>query len=129
MFFQNENPYDPPSQAAWMDGSQDGYPAFEVEPGVTIFNGYGMGSYSYFNQGVAIENAEAFEAPATSGVVFNDILTVFLNGHQDLVVPWRRHGQERARTFLSSVRVLLLVEGAHLRVVHLHPGRVDGRMP
>ena len=80
VFFQNENPYDPPSQAAWMDGSQDGYPAFEVEPGVTTFNGYGMGSYSYFNQGVAIENAEAFEAPATAGVVFNDILTVFLNG-------------------------------------------------
>jgi hypothetical protein len=80
VFFQNENPYDPPSQAAWMDGSQDGYPAFEVEPGVTTFSGYGMGSYSYFNQGVAIENAEAFEAPATSGVVFNDILTVFLNG-------------------------------------------------
>ena len=77
MFFQNENPYDPPSQAAWMDGSQEGYPAFEVGPGVTIFNGYGMGSYSYFNQGVAIENAEA---PATSGVVFNDIFTVFLNG-------------------------------------------------
>ena len=51
VFFQNENPYDPPSQAAWMDGSQDGYPAFEVEPGVTTFNGYGMGSYSYFNEG------------------------------------------------------------------------------
>ena len=47
---------------------------------VTSFQGYGMGSYSFFNQGVAIENAMAFQAPNTSGVVFHDLLTVFLNG-------------------------------------------------
>jgi hypothetical protein len=39
-----------------------------------------MGSYSYFDQGVAIENAMAFQAPNTSGVQFHDLLTVFLNG-------------------------------------------------
>ena len=39
-----------------------------------------MGSYSYFDQGVAIENAMAFQAPDTSGVKFHDLLTVFLNG-------------------------------------------------
>jgi hypothetical protein len=39
-----------------------------------------MGSYSYFDQGVAIENAMGFQAPQTSGVQFNDIFTVFLNG-------------------------------------------------
>jgi hypothetical protein len=39
-----------------------------------------MGSYSFFNQGVAIENAMAFQAPDTSGVQFHDLLTVFLNG-------------------------------------------------
>jgi hypothetical protein len=80
IFFQNENPYDPPSQSAWMDGGQDGYPAFQVASGVTTFDGYGMGSYCYFDQGVAIENAEAFEAPQTSGVVFSDIFTIFLSG-------------------------------------------------
>jgi hypothetical protein len=47
---------------------------------VTSFAGYGMGSYCYFDQGVAIENAEAFEAPQTSGVVFSDIFTIFLSG-------------------------------------------------
>jgi hypothetical protein len=81
IFFQNENPYEVPSQSAWMSSStQDGYPAFYIPASVTSFHGYGMGSYSYFDQGVAIENAMAFQAPDTSGVQFHDLLTVFLNG-------------------------------------------------
>jgi F5/8 type C domain len=81
IFFQNENPYEVPSQSAWMSSStQDGYPAFYIPSSVTSFQGYGMGSYSYFDQGVAIENAMAFQAPDTSGVQFHDLLTVFLNG-------------------------------------------------
>jgi hypothetical protein len=81
IFFQNENPYEVPNQASWMASStQDGYPAFYVPSSVTTFQGYGMGSYSYFDQGVAIENAMAFQAPDVSGVQFHDLLTVFLNG-------------------------------------------------
>ena len=81
LFFQNENPYDPPSQAAWMSSStQDGYPAIYIPNSVTSFTGYGLGSYSYFDQGVAIENAEAFQVPTTSGIHLNDLLTVYLNG-------------------------------------------------
>ena len=81
IFFQNENPYEVPNQASWMASStQDGYPAFFVPNSVTTFQGYGMGSYSFFNQGVAIENSMAFQAPNSSGVVFHDLLTVFLTG-------------------------------------------------
>ena len=81
IFFQNENPYEVPNQASWMASStQDGYPAFYLPNSVTSFQGYGMGSYSYFDQGVSIENAMAFQAPDTSGVKFHDLLTVFLNG-------------------------------------------------
>jgi Ricin-type beta-trefoil lectin domain-like len=81
VFFQNENPYEVPSQSAWMSSStQDGYPALHVGSGVTSFHGYGLGSYSFFDQGVAIENAMAFQAPDTPGVSFKDLLTVFLNG-------------------------------------------------
>jgi hypothetical protein len=81
IFFQNENPYEVPSQASWMESStQDGYPAFYIPNSVTSFTGYGMGSYSYFDQGVNIENAMAFQAPDVSGVKFHDLLTVFLNG-------------------------------------------------
>jgi hypothetical protein len=81
IFFQNEMPYDPPSQAAWMaTPSSDGYPAFLVSPNVRAFNGYGLGSYSFFNQGVAIYAATAFQAPDTPGVQFRDVFTRFLNG-------------------------------------------------
>jgi Ricin-type beta-trefoil lectin domain len=80
VFFQNENPYDVPNQASWMASStQDGYPAFYLPNSVTSFNGYGMGSYSNFDAGVPIENAEAFQAPNTPGVAFHDLLTVWLN--------------------------------------------------
>ena len=81
LFYQNENPYEVPNQAAWMSSAtQDGYPAFYVPSSVSTFQGYGMGSYSYFNQGVNIQNAMAFQAPDTPGVQFHDLLTVWLNG-------------------------------------------------
>jgi hypothetical protein len=80
IFFQNEMPYDPPSQAAWMSGSADGYPAFVISPKVTSFSGYGLGSYCFFNQGVPIESATAFSVPNTPGVQLNDVFTRFLNG-------------------------------------------------
>ena len=82
VFFQNEMPYDPPSQAAWMSSpSTDGYAAFLVSPSVTRFAGYGMGSYSFFNQGVPIYATQAFQSPTRPGVQFNDLLTVFLNAN------------------------------------------------
>ena len=81
IFLQNEMPYDPPSQAAWMASpSEDGYPAFLVSPNVKTFQGYGMGSYSFFNQGVAIYAATGFQAPDTPDVKFQDVFTRFLNG-------------------------------------------------
>jgi hypothetical protein len=81
LFFQNENPYEVPDQASWMASpTQNGYPAFYVSNRVTTFQGYGMGSYTFFNQGVDIQNSMAFQAPNTPGVQFHDILTVFLTG-------------------------------------------------
>jgi hypothetical protein len=81
VFYQNENPYEVPSQSAWMASpTQDGYPAFYLPNSVKSFQGYGMGVYSYFNQGVPIENSMAFQVPNTPKVQFHDILTVFLNG-------------------------------------------------
>ena len=80
VFLQNEMPYDPPSQAAWMqNATTDGYPAFELTPNVTSFSGYGMGSYCFFNVGPPIEASQAFEVPDTPGVQMHDLLTVFLS--------------------------------------------------
>jgi hypothetical protein len=81
IFFQNEMPYDPPSQAAWMEApGVDGWAAFTVASAVTSFSGYGMGSYSFFNQGVNIFAAHAFEVPVTlPASSLHDLLTIFLS--------------------------------------------------
>jgi hypothetical protein len=81
IFFQNEMPYDAPDQASWMQTpTTDGYPAFVVSPKVTSFTGFGLGSYCFFEEGVPIESATAFQVPNTPGVQLNDILTRFLSG-------------------------------------------------
>jgi hypothetical protein len=80
IFFQNEMPYDPPSQAAWMAGpATDGYPAFLITHGAAGFTGYGMGSYSFFNQGVPIFATNAFQADNPPGLQLHDLLTIFLS--------------------------------------------------
>jgi hypothetical protein len=82
VFFQNELPYDPPSQADWMASStQDGYPAFYVTPGVRTFQGYGMGSYVVFiDTSATLYDAEAFQAPDVPGVQFHNIFGVWIAG-------------------------------------------------
>jgi len=81
VFFQNEMPYDPPSQAAWMEApGVDGWAAFKVSSEVERFTGYGMGSYSFFNQHVNIYAAHAFEVPDTlPPSSLHDLLTIFLD--------------------------------------------------
>jgi hypothetical protein len=79
IFFQSELPYDVPSQAAWMSApGVPGYAAVKVNPSARQFAGYGMGTYSFFNQGVDIFAAHAYEVP-TSGVELHDLLTIFLD--------------------------------------------------
>jgi hypothetical protein len=82
IFFQNELPYDPPSQAAWMASpTQNGYPAFLVSPNVKSFQGYGMGSYVVFIQTTAtLHDAEAFQAPKAPGVQFHNSFGVWISG-------------------------------------------------
>ena len=82
VFFQNELPYDPPSQSAWMASpTQDGYPAFDVGQKVTSFQGYGMGSYVVFIDTTAtLDDAEAFEAPDNPNVQFTDVFGVWIAG-------------------------------------------------
>jgi hypothetical protein len=80
IFFQNEMPYDPPNQAAWMSGTQNGYPAIKVADGVTNFEAWGLGSYCYFNVNPAVSSLHSFEVPAVPGVKFHDMAVVSLGG-------------------------------------------------
>ncbi|MEU9385676.1 RICIN domain-containing protein [Streptomyces sp. NPDC048279] len=79
-FYQNEMPYDPPNQAAWMSGSTQGYAAYKVADSVTSHQAYGLGSYCYFNVNPGVVAAHAIEAPNTSGVRFTSMVTVSLGG-------------------------------------------------
>ena len=83
VFFQNELPYDPPSQADWMASpSQDGYPAFQVTNNVKTFQGYAMGSYVVFISTPAptLLDAEAIQSPNTAGVQFHNVFGVWIVG-------------------------------------------------
>jgi hypothetical protein len=58
----------------------DGWAAFKVANTVTSFRGYGMGSYSFFNKGVNIYAANAFEVPGSlPPSSLKDLLTIFLS--------------------------------------------------
>jgi F5/8 type C domain len=78
IFFQNEMPYDPPNQAAWMNGSTNGYSAIKVANTVTIFEAWGLGSYCFFNVNPAVVSARAYEAPQVAGVKWHNLTTISL---------------------------------------------------
>jgi hypothetical protein len=80
IFYQSEMPYDVPSQSPWMDGSIDGYASYNVSPLVTTHLAYGLGVYSFFNQGVNIVANSGILAPVAKGVTFTDSVSVFLAG-------------------------------------------------
>src|SRR6478672_720932 len=68
IMFQNEMPYDPPNQAAWQHDGILGFAAYKVADSVKTHEGWGLGSYSFFNQNQPIHAARAFEVPVTPGV-------------------------------------------------------------
>ncbi|MFE2050878.1 RICIN domain-containing protein [Streptomyces sp. NPDC059459] len=79
-FYQNEMPYDPPTQAAWMNGATQGYAAYKVADSVTTHQAYGLGSYCFFNVNPGVTAEHAFEAPAKPEVRFRNMVTVSLGG-------------------------------------------------
>lgn len=79
-FFQNEKPYGPPNQAAWMNGSTRGYAAYKVADGVTTHEAWGLGSYCYFNVDPSTVVERSFEVPNRTGVRFHNLVTVSLGG-------------------------------------------------
>ncbi|WP_405665310.1 coagulation factor 5/8 type domain-containing protein [Streptomyces sp. NBC_01166] len=80
IFFQNEKAYDAPDQAAIQNGDIKGYAAYKVDDSVTTHEGWGMGSYCYFNVDPTIRQQHGFQAPVKPGVKFHDLLVVSLGG-------------------------------------------------
>ncbi|OON71377.1 coagulation factor 5/8 type domain-containing protein, partial [Streptomyces tsukubensis] len=80
IFFQNEKAYDAPNQAAVQNGDQKGYAAYKVDDSVTTHEGWGLGSYCYYNVDPTIRQGHGFEVPEKPGVKFHDLLVVSLGG-------------------------------------------------
>ncbi len=80
VFFQNEMPYDPPNQAAWMHDGVNGYAAYKLADSVETHEAWGLGSYCFFNVDPSIHATRSFEVPVTAGVKLHDLLTVSLGG-------------------------------------------------
>jgi hypothetical protein len=80
IFYQSELPYDPPSQSAWTDGTANGYPSYAVSSSATTHQAYGLGIYSFFNQGINIIEDNAMTVPNTNGIAIHDVGTIWLNG-------------------------------------------------
>jgi hypothetical protein len=81
IFFQNEKAYDAPNQAAVQNGTIRGYAAYKVGDKVTAHEGWGLGSYCYYNVDPTIVQHHGFAAPNTPGVRFHDLLVVSLGGN------------------------------------------------
>ncbi|MFJ4466182.1 coagulation factor 5/8 type domain-containing protein [Streptomyces sp. NPDC089424] len=81
IFYQNEKAYDAPNQAAVQNGSIRGYAAYRVGDNVTTHEGWGMGSYCYYNVAPSIVQHHGFAAPVRSGVRFHNLLVVSLGGN------------------------------------------------
>ncbi|WP_330313579.1 coagulation factor 5/8 type domain-containing protein [Streptomyces sp. NBC_00523] len=80
IFFQNEKAYDAPNQDAVQNGDVKGFAAYKVDDSVNTHEGWGLGSYCYFNVDPSIRQDHGFEAPVKAGVKFHDLIVVSLGG-------------------------------------------------
>ena len=81
LFFQNELPYDPPTQADWTaDDGTLGWAAYKVADDVQTHTLWAGGVYAFNRNNPSIVTANAYEVPETPGVVLNHIMTINLSG-------------------------------------------------
>jgi hypothetical protein len=80
IFYQSELPYDVPSESAWMNGTVDGYSSYSVSDPVRTHVAYGLGVYSFFDQGIDIVEDSDITVPNTEGVTITHAVAVFITG-------------------------------------------------
>ncbi|MEO3813114.1 adenylyl cyclase [Sphaerisporangium sp. B11E5] len=79
ILYQNELPYDPPTQADWMNGDVEGYAGYKVGDRVKKHTLYGGGVYVFNQNNPSIHTENGFEVPDTPGVKLHHIMTVNLS--------------------------------------------------
>ncbi|UVS79610.1 hypothetical protein Actkin_03360 [Actinokineospora sp. UTMC 2448] len=79
VLYQNELPYDPPTQADWMNGDVEGWAGYKVGDHVRAHTLHGGGVYVFNQNNPAIHTENGFEVPETPGVRLRHIMTVNLS--------------------------------------------------
>ncbi len=79
ILYQNELPYDPPTQADWMNGSVEGWAGYKVGDQVRTHKLYGGGVYVFNRNNPSIHTENGFEVPETPGVQLHHVMTVNLS--------------------------------------------------
>ncbi|MFI7099178.1 coagulation factor 5/8 type domain-containing protein [Streptomyces sp. NPDC050161] len=80
IFFQNEKAYDAPDQAAIQNGDTKGFAAYAIADKVSTHEGWGLGSYCFYNVDPSIRQGHGFKAPDKPGIKLHDLLVVSLGG-------------------------------------------------
>jgi hypothetical protein len=78
ILYQNELPYDPPTQADWMNGAVEGWAGYKVGDGVATHTLFGGGVYVFNRNDPSIHTENGFEVPDAPGVRLHHIMTVNL---------------------------------------------------
>jgi hypothetical protein len=78
ILYQNELPYDPPTQAEWMHDGVEGWAGYKVGDDVKTHELDGGGVYVFNRNNPSIHTENGFEVPETPGVRLHHIMTVNL---------------------------------------------------
>jgi len=78
ILYQNELPYDPPTQADWMNGSVEGWAGYKVGNRVRSHTLYGGGVYVFNRNDPTIHTENGFEVPNRPNVRLHHVMTVNL---------------------------------------------------
>jgi hypothetical protein len=79
ILYQNELPYDPPTQADWMNGDVEGFAGYKVGDRVRTHRLFGAGVYVFNQNNPDIHTENGFEVPERPGVRLHHIMTVNLS--------------------------------------------------
>ena len=79
ILYQNELPYDPPTQADWMHGGVEGWAGYKVGDHVKSHRLDGGGVYVFNRNNPSIHTENGFEVPETAGVQLHHVMTVNLS--------------------------------------------------
>ncbi len=79
ILYQNELPYDPPTQADWMHDGVEGWAGYKVADHVRTHTLYGGGVYVFNRNNPSIHTENGFEVPEIAGVRLRHIMTVNLS--------------------------------------------------